>query len=100
MPRSDVNSSVGELMKENLDYWLAALAWAIALATPVALDYIPFDIDELFVWGTLILPLLWVVCVAALFLLKRRPAKKFWWVWLSAPYAFFFIWFWFFFFRM
>ena len=100
MPRSDVDSFAGEPMKENLDYWLAALAWVIALATPIILDYVPFGIENLFIWGTLVLPLLWVICFAAVFLVKRRPAKKFWWVWLSAPYAFFFIWFFFLFFRM
>ncbi len=73
-------------MRRNLDIILGLIACAIGLftfATLVYLDY-PYR-DEWMMW---IAPSLWLVCVIAMYIFRKRNPWWLIWVWLSFPGAF------------
>ncbi|ADK86489.1 hypothetical protein Deba_3136 [Desulfarculus baarsii DSM 2075] len=89
-------------MKRRIDIYLGLFAWFLGVAAVLrakfsslawrvdlrgyGVDFYYTSIDAL----TGAIPLLWTASVAAMIVLRQRPLRKLWWVWLSFPLAFIF----------
>lgn len=71
--------------RSNVDILLGLLAWGVALGTIVA-SYIPTDGTRL-VFGLLVIPVCWIVCVVQAIRHRRRHVVYLLWILLSAPAA-------------
>lgn len=73
-------------MKKHIDIYLGLLAWAIGIFTFITLVHLDYPYrDEWMLWGG---PSLWLVCVIAMYVLRKRNPWWLSWVWLSFPGAF------------
>ncbi|ADK86492.1 hypothetical protein Deba_3139 [Desulfarculus baarsii DSM 2075] len=89
-------------MKRRIDIYLGLFAWLLgAIAFHISVlpggawdfDLSAYGIDFQYTFFDALtgaIPLLWTASVAAMIVLRQRPLRKLWWVWLSFPLAFIF----------
>ncbi|ADK86490.1 hypothetical protein Deba_3137 [Desulfarculus baarsii DSM 2075] len=89
-------------MKRRIDIYLGLFAWLLGVVAvsraifPSASWVIDLRSHGLDFYYTSVeammkgIPLLWTASVAAMIVLRQRPLRKLWWVWLSFPLAFVF----------
>ncbi|ADK86491.1 hypothetical protein Deba_3138 [Desulfarculus baarsii DSM 2075] len=89
-------------MKRRIDIYLGLFAWLLGVvaASQAKFSSLTWCVDmrsygvgfyyTSFDALTGAIPLLWTASVAAMIVLRQRPLRKLWWVWLSFPLAFIF----------
>ena len=73
-------------MKDNIDILLGILTCIIAASVPILGELSDFTILKLDAC-LFVVPPIWLASLFLVFYFRRRPARRLWWVWLSAPAA-------------
>lgn len=73
-------------MKAKIDIFLGLWAWLLAL-TCLYLEFC-IDIEYETELKFTVIPVTWTFSVITMVVFRRRPLRKLWWVWPSAPFAF------------
>ena len=73
-------------IKNNIDILLGILTWIIAASVPVSAEILHFPILYIDV-RLYVVPPIWLASLFLAFYFRKRPARRLWWVWLSAPVA-------------
>jgi hypothetical protein len=77
------------LLRKNIDIVLGLMAWAVSTTSYLSLEAIG---EEPSLWRFIaffFIPILWIVLVLTAFSFRTRPRLKLWWIWISAPLAFY-----------
>ena len=73
-------------MKNKIDILFGILTWIIAASVPVSAEILHFPILYIDV-RLYVVPPIWLASLFLAFYFRKRPARRLWWVWLSAPLA-------------
>lgn len=82
----DASLREANIMRNNIDILLGILTWIIAASVPVSAEWLFLPILNIDV-RLYVVPPLWLACLCLVFCFRKRPARRLWWVWFSAPVA-------------